>query len=199
MSTSLILSLLLAFNVSDTPEERLAEFAYHISQLVPADQITEILAVAYVETRFRPDAVSPAGCVCWLQQMCGRYGKPSCEEMVKTEVCIKEYLKDRAYWKKYCGKAWLDAYNAGWAKCWDGIGYKKHGKRCKGKACTSYSTKVQRTEKRFRRWLEKKMGRMFKEFTGERQRKLNFPEGALKTIEHTHIIRDASCTTLGER
>lgn len=193
MSASLILSLLLAFNVSDTPEEKLAEFAYHVARLVPADQVVEILAVAYVETRFRPDAVSPAGCVCWLQQMCNRFGKPSCKEMIRTETCIREYLKDRAYWQRHCGEAWLDAYNAGWVKCWAGPWYKKHRgearKQCKGRSCTSYSRKVRRTERRFYRWLEREGKKVDKDDKDQDQFQMEWIELDAKT-SLMEIFRD---------
>lgn len=157
MSVQVILALLMAFNDMHTPKEDLAEFARVLSKL-PREQAIEAIAVAIPESSLRNlQTPNRASCVCWLQQQCGKYDKPSCAKMAQTQACVDGFVEDIKYWKYHCGSSYLDAYNGGWKKCKSGRWYAKHKndkrKWCHGADCTSYSKKVHAAKRKVRQWL----------------------------------------------
>jgi len=134
--TTLLLAWLLAHGVPGPHAEALAPCVaeYHD----PA----ELLGVIYVESRYRQGKRSHAGACSYFGLLGGRYGNPTCEALeADPALACRVAVAELAYWQRHCGRAYLDAYNGGWWKCWDRA--KVKGRRCKGK-CDGYAKKVRR-------------------------------------------------------
>jgi hypothetical protein len=140
MTPALILAVLLSLCEPGTPRADLKALAKAVA-VYPADEAAELLAIAWVESRWRhAPKRSHAGACCYMGILGGRYGAPSCRRLEKSpRLCVQTARKELAYWKRHCGEAYLDGYNAGWSRCWDGP--QKHRAKCTTK-CRDYSRKV---------------------------------------------------------
>jgi len=133
----------LLVRMSDTPENLndLHDLATAVTEY-PRDEALELLAVAWIETRYTGRR-SQAGACCWTGMLGGRYDNPSCEILEAcASICLRYTSTELEYWRRHCGKAYLDAYNGGWRKCWTS----ESRKRCTSE-CESYSSRVRHLER----------------------------------------------------
>jgi len=124
-------TLLLAFALWAAPEPEIFTF---LAAVEVQDNRSELLAMAWVETRFHNDRVSEAGACCFLGVLGGRYGNPSCDRLrARPWLCVMTAQRWIAYWRHHCGKRYLDCYNKGWS----------------GREGGTYGAKVRRIKRRF--------------------------------------------------
>ena len=103
-------ALLAAQPIAEVPH--LVRFATAVQA---QDNAKELMAIAWVETRYRNHLVSKTGCCCYMQIKGGHYGNPSCDQLrADPWLCVVSAQRWLAYWRWHCGKRYLQCYNAGW-------------------------------------------------------------------------------------
>lgn len=98
-----------------------------------------LLALMTEENNFNNTKRSSAGACSYFQLLGGRYGHASCKALEDDPaLACAEAVAELEYWEQHCGLAMLDAWNAGWKRCWTVRKYK----RCKPDDCHDFSDKV---------------------------------------------------------
>lgn len=142
--TALWLAVLLSLAEPGTSHADLRQLAAAVSAY-PEEQAAELLGIAWIESRWtHAPKHSHAGACGYFGALGGRYKIPSCKRLEKSaKLAAREAVRELAYWKRHCGDAYLDAWNAGWARCWDGP--QAHHATCT-KKCKAYSTRVRQKQ-----------------------------------------------------
>jgi hypothetical protein len=100
-----------------------------------------LLALMAVENEYQNDPVSGSGACSYFQLLGGRYGHSSCKELkADPALACAEAVRDLGYWESNCGPSMWDAWSKGWSRCWSNPKYKK----CHGKTCKQYSSRLER-------------------------------------------------------
>jgi hypothetical protein len=134
MQTLAILAYLLAHGVPATHTDGMARC------IADSGMPSVMLALAEVESGWRPRVRSKAGACGYWQLLGGRYGHSPCDRLIADPaLACRETVEELRYWRRQCGASWLDAWNGGWRKCWA----RAHkGPRCKGERCRHFGRRV---------------------------------------------------------
>lgn len=145
-------AILLAVLLMIEPDAPLEDLKAFVDACNGQERCFELAAIASVETSFIRRKTSHKGACCYLGLLGGRYGHSTCTQLeADPALCLSEGIADLEYWERACGKSYLDAYNGGWAKCWDRP--KVSGRRCSGR-CDSYMVKVRKRQARIKELVE---------------------------------------------
>jgi len=98
-----------------------------------------LIALMAEENNYSNTKRSGAGACSYFQILGGRYDNPSCAALeADPALACATAVRELDYWHIHCGEAMLDAWNAGWARCWTN----PKRKRCKAKDCRDFTSKV---------------------------------------------------------
>lgn len=104
------------------------------------DCVIEALATGFLETRWRPDRVGPAGECGWAQQIPAyAYELPEFRDLNNRERCrllqedhlvaVRQWYQKREYWESRKGNRWPCYYNAGYICTANGQFYMQNHRR----------------------------------------------------------------------
>lgn len=113
--SELLFALLLAVGA---PDDHRTEALAKAAVVAPDPYV--VLAVAHVESTLGEDTSrSSSGACCIMQLLGGRYGMPRCGLLeADAMLCVLIGISHLEWWRRQCGRSYLDAYNGGWPKCW---------------------------------------------------------------------------------
>ena len=119
-------ALLAAQPIAEVPH--LVRFATAVQA---QDNAKELMAIAWVETKYRNELVSVAGACCYMQVK-PQEEDPPCDVLQREPwVCVLAAQRRVDEYKRHCGDDWLNAYNGGFDYCCDGSYYRRNRERKK--------------------------------------------------------------------